>query len=90
MSFVQIAAIPMNVESWIDVPVTKIIKGEALTKTKIEVLKSRKILEKTDSYFDIIERAWFIEHPSVGKSDKVVWEYELVRDEFNIKYRGYQ
>ena len=90
MSYVQVAAIPMINESWVDVPVTNIIKGDTLTKTKIEIIKLRKILEKTDSYFDIIESAWFTEHPSIGKSDKVVWEYELVRDEFNIKYRGYQ
>jgi hypothetical protein len=89
MSYVQIACIPMRSENQEDFPVTTVINEEPLTRTKIQALKLRKILGKSDHINDVIERTWLKFHPSIGKSDKVVWEYEILRDEFAIKYRGY-
>jgi hypothetical protein len=89
MSYVQVAAIPMRGENQEDIPVKSVINEEPLTKGKIEALRQRKILGKRDRNDDIIDRTWLKFHPSLGKSDKVVWEYEMVRDEFALKYRGY-
>ena len=45
----------------------------------IEQLKQQKII--TDPT-DLIARTWLKGHPSLGKSDEVVWIYEIVREEF--------
>jgi hypothetical protein len=34
---------------------------------------------------DIVTRTWLKLHPSLGKSDEVVWYYQLVKDEFEYK-----
>ena len=49
---------------------------------QIELLKKRIII--TDPQ-DNVESTWLKEHPSLGKPDQVVWEYESVIDEFKRK-----
>jgi hypothetical protein len=52
-----------------------------MKKYDVQAIKSRFILRKKDNINDIIERTWLKHHPSLGKSDNVVWEFEAVIDE---------
>jgi hypothetical protein len=48
----------------------------------VKELKSRIIITDPDNN---IESTWLNGHPSLGKPDQVVWEYESVMDEFKEK-----
>jgi hypothetical protein len=51
-------------------------------KLTLEQLRNQRIIKNPK---DIITRTWLRFHPSLGKNDEVVWKYEIVRDEFNMK-----
>lgn len=48
----------------------------------IQQLKQQKVI--TDPK-DLVASTWLKGHPSLGKSDEVVWIYEIVREEFKQK-----
>ena len=53
-----------------------------MKKMSLSELKARHIIKDPT---DIVSSTWLKEHPSLGQSDEVVWEYESVRDEFKTK-----
>jgi len=62
------------------------LKGQQIVKIKnLDQLKKRRIVPKNLNPNDTIDRTWIKFHPSLGKEDAVVWEYESVIDE--VKFR---
>ena len=53
-----------------------------IEKMNLEQIKKRIII--TDEN-DLVASTWLKFHPSLGKSDEVVWVYEFVREEFKFK-----
>ena len=62
------------------------LKRQQIVKVKsLDQLKKRRIVPKFINPNDTIDRTWLAFHPSLGKEDAVVWEYESVIDE--VKFR---
>jgi len=64
----------------------QIIEPNTFSKTIIKIIKSRKIITNPR---DTVRGTWMKNHPSIGESDQVVWEYGIVMHEFKCKYMPY-
>jgi hypothetical protein len=51
---------------------------------KLQQLKSQIVITNPE---DVVETTTLRGHPSIGKSDDVVWIYEIVQQEFRSKFR---
>ena len=61
------------------------LKGQQIKKINLEQLRKRRIVPKNINQDDVIERTWLKEHPSLGKEDAVVWQFESILDEMKFR-----
>jgi hypothetical protein len=61
------------------------LKGQNIKKINLNQLKKRCIVPKNINQNDVIERTWLKGHPSIGKEDAVVWQFESIIDEIEFR-----
>jgi len=65
--------------------INKFLKSQNIKKVNLESLKKRRIVPKNINLNDTIDSTWLKGHPSLGKEDAVVWQYESVLEEVNFR-----
>jgi len=65
--------------------IDRFLKSQNIKKINLESLKKRRIVSKKINLNDTIDSTWLKGHPSLGKEDAVVWQYESVLEECRFR-----